>query len=852
MLLRCPVLIERDEELRALSSLAGETVEHGARVVVLTGESGTGKSRLAHEFTGSLPEQWSARTIRLTRMGAALPAMPAQRPLVLVLDDAHFLDPSALEALSATLDELVAEPVLLLLTFRLGVHRAGSAEMRALARLVRNPRALELRVMPLSADGVGEMAAAMGRYAGEDLYRRTGGNPFWAEELLREDERIPWTVVEAIGATLDALPEQARELACALAIAEEPLSTHVAAELVGDVDSAWPALLEAGLAEAGSDGIALRHTLVGEAIESRLGPAQSAQWHGRLATVLEAAGEVERDRVARHWAAAGDVERAAELGRAAAPDLLAAGATRRAYACFELALQRPPDAPLAAAELHEQGALTAARVGEYDAMRAWLERAEERYRHAGQPDRAVRMVLDPTFDYLPVRRSDRIREEPVERLLLEARDQLAHGNDVNAARQLIDAAIEAARLRRDGMGLGRAARVLALALGEFERSDSLLSEASEYPDVAVHPGRRSRLLTIRAGSLIAQGYVQRGFELIQRAVAISRREPEAVYRVGEIALANTLLLIGRASEGASALIEAGRSVPGAAAIAQTANGIRRFEGGEPGALESIQAGVDGLLAELDFDPIGLAVVGGHVLGLRAVEEAHGDRPGDALRTVERLDAIVAERYHDVAADSAYVLARAGAALGDAAALTAARRRIGELTRLASGPAVLAAAEAVRGFSASNDGRGNDAVRHFQSAAALFERAPRSILAAESWCDAAAAAGRGAVATTALDRAQRICDELELVRVAGRVAAVRERISSEPAHLPPQLAELTSRERDVVLLAAEGLSNREIGARLYLSAGTVRNYLSTAFGKLGVSRRAELGRIVPIADAPSVT
>jgi RNA polymerase sigma factor (sigma-70 family) len=58
-----------------------------------------------------------------------------------------------------------------------------------------------------------------------------------------------------------------------------------------------------------------------------------------------------------------------------------------------------------------------------------------------------------------------------------------------------------------------------------------------------------------------------------------------------------------------------------------------------------------------------------------------------------------------------------------------------------------------------------------------------------------------------------------------------------------LAELTEREREVVLLAAEGLSNREIGARLYLSEGTVRNYLSTAFGKLGVARRAQLAPLV---------
>jgi RNA polymerase sigma factor (sigma-70 family) len=73
--------------------------------------------------------------------------------------------------------------------------------------------------------------------------------------------------------------------------------------------------------------------------------------------------------------------------------------------------------------------------------------------------------------------------------------------------------------------------------------------------------------------------------------------------------------------------------------------------------------------------------------------------------------------------------------------------------------------------------------------------------------------------------------------------VRAELAAAPARLPAVLAELTDRERDVVLLAAEGLSNREIGARLYLSEGTVRNYLSTAFGKLGVSRRAQLAQLV---------
>lgn len=48
--------------------------------------------------------------------------------------------------------------------------------------------------------------------------------------------------------------------------------------------------------------------------------------------------------------------------------------------------------------------------------------------------------------------------------------------------------------------------------------------------------------------------------------------------------------------------------------------------------------------------------------------------------------------------------------------------------------------------------------------------------------------------------------------------------------------LSERERDVLRLLARGLSNREIASQLYLSEGTIRNYVSTVFEKLGVTDR----------------
>jgi two-component system response regulator DesR len=54
--------------------------------------------------------------------------------------------------------------------------------------------------------------------------------------------------------------------------------------------------------------------------------------------------------------------------------------------------------------------------------------------------------------------------------------------------------------------------------------------------------------------------------------------------------------------------------------------------------------------------------------------------------------------------------------------------------------------------------------------------------------------------------------------------------------------LTDREREVLRLAGEGLTNAEIAERLHLSDGTVRNYLSEAIGKLGVTNRTAAARV----------
>jgi DNA-binding CsgD family transcriptional regulator len=64
-------------------------------------------------------------------------------------------------------------------------------------------------------------------------------------------------------------------------------------------------------------------------------------------------------------------------------------------------------------------------------------------------------------------------------------------------------------------------------------------------------------------------------------------------------------------------------------------------------------------------------------------------------------------------------------------------------------------------------------------------------------------------------------------------------------------ELTAQERQIARLARDGLSNPEIGARLFLSPRTVEWHLGRVFTKLGVRSRRELAKALPGSDSQLV-
>lgn len=65
------------------------------------------------------------------------------------------------------------------------------------------------------------------------------------------------------------------------------------------------------------------------------------------------------------------------------------------------------------------------------------------------------------------------------------------------------------------------------------------------------------------------------------------------------------------------------------------------------------------------------------------------------------------------------------------------------------------------------------------------------------------------------------------------------IMTSPNHLDPAQFDLTDKEFSIIELVAEGLNNKEIASHLYLSEGTVRNYISTILLKLNLRDRTQL-------------
>jgi serine/threonine protein kinase len=269
-------------------------------------------------------------------------------PLALWVDDLQWGDLDSAELLASLLHG-TPPPILFLLSYR-GEYAHSSVCLRTLFWLLDDSASMgrqEMPVEPLTVEEAVELArqllgpASMDERA-ERIARESGGNPYFVQELVRYAEASDSfggggttqavELDEVVWSRVQRLPEPARALLEVLAVAGQPLQQNIAcqaAELRGDERRALGQLrsenLVRGTGPRPEDEVEAFHDRIRESVRAHLSSAVLQRHHEQLALALESVPGTDPERLAVHFAAAGQRSRAgsyfARAGEAAAAAL---------------------------------------------------------------------------------------------------------------------------------------------------------------------------------------------------------------------------------------------------------------------------------------------------------------------------------------------------------------------------------------------------------------------------------------------------------------------------------------------------------------------------------------------------
>ena len=226
--------------------------------------------------------------------------LAAQRPLAILVDDAHWADSASLGVLAHIANRLEGIPAALVVASRSEVSLPALDALRGQA----SAHGTVLHVPPLGAEAAAAVVRSLAPAADDALCREchlaTGGNPFLLSELarsVRAGERSsvagesPERVTREIAARLARLPRAAERLARAAAVlgAGAPLREAAALAEIGDQEAAEAAdaLVAAGVLRSAHP-LEFLHPLVGAAVYAGLGAAARSHDHARAARLLDA------------------------------------------------------------------------------------------------------------------------------------------------------------------------------------------------------------------------------------------------------------------------------------------------------------------------------------------------------------------------------------------------------------------------------------------------------------------------------------------------------------------------------------------------------------------------------------
>jgi serine/threonine protein kinase len=282
-----------------------------------------------------------------------------RRRVVCVIDDLQWADDDSLALLAEILRAPEAPRLLLVATVRTASEAAAGTltPTDIEARLRTEVRRLELsNLPPADARELAELLARQSRGAvdAQAVAREAGGHPLFIDALVRHrrpaGDRGAVRLDDALLARVDALDQRARLLVELIAVAGGPLRQDVAAHAAelewAHFDEAVAVLRGANLVRTAgahnSDPVEPYHDRVRESVRSRLGAAEEAAHHRRLAQSLEAAGGADAEALTTHWRGAGDLERATRFAVVAAAQAERALAFDRAARLYRLALKMRP------------------------------------------------------------------------------------------------------------------------------------------------------------------------------------------------------------------------------------------------------------------------------------------------------------------------------------------------------------------------------------------------------------------------------------------------------------------------------------------------------------------------------
>lgn len=804
-------------------------------------------------------------------------ALAARRPLVLIVDDAHWADGPSLRWLHYLAGRLEGEPLFLLVAARPAEPGASAPPP---ATLTGGPGTARLAPAALSADAIAEtVRERLGPTADavcDACHRVTGGNPFLLEELLTALPERGATVeeVEAANASdvsrsvlarVRRLPPAAEGFVRALALLGDDAPLDVVAELAGaDAGTARAtadALALAGVLEGGPQ-LRFVHPLVRASISAQLPAGEAAHLHGRAARLLHARGR-EAGVVAVHLDVAeptGDPW-VVETLRAAAVRALASGAPEAAATHLRRALAEPAPEEQRPALLLELGRAAAAQLGPdaEDALAAALDAA---------PDDRSRAVAALELGRVLV-----YAERPIPALATLDRG-VAAARSLGDPELLLRLEAEALTARNTSLDRARLAPALAGELLARVEAGATLGERLVLAGITW-----DRAVSVSAPASTAAEWAERALAGGATLAVVTADAPLLYAAAASLSMADRL---SSADAHLSAALEDARrrGAVSALAIAACWRSWSRYRAGALGAAEE-DAALAVRLASRSGRGLGCAialsvlveclVARGEVEEARAAferwnePELMGDSTlyGPLLMSEGRLHALAgdlpaARRALETCRERHELLglrnpgsgtwraglARLAAFEGDAAEA----RRLAEeelaIAREWGAPRNLGMAlrtlAALSGDVAERRALLEEAVAVLDESEARLERV-RALEALGIERASNGGVSDLAVARELLRAALDGAAECGAVPVVHAVRAALVRAGARPRRVRSSGVDaLTPSELRIAGLAAEGLSNREIADREFLAVRTVELHLTRSYRKLGIDSRAKLG------------